>query len=139
MTEVVSATALRHALTPAEGGRRCFPCLLDKRPATPNGFQNAQTDADALSELWWRYPGPLVGVATGVMSDLDVLDLDTKHREAASWWTANRGRLPQTRIHRTRSGGQHLFFQHTATTRSTAGKIAPGVDTGAFSSIHIPP
>ena len=129
MTDPESVTALRHALTLTEVGRRCFPCLRDKRPATPNGFKNAQNDADALRELWRRYPGPLVGVATGVASDFDVLDLDAKHPEAATWWAANRSRLPQLRKHRTRSGGLHLFFEHAENIRSTASKIAPGVDT----------
>jgi Bifunctional DNA primase/polymerase, N-terminal len=129
VTGAEAATALQYALTLAEEGRRCFPCRLDKRPATPNGFKNAQNNADALRELWRLYPGPLIGVATGAISDLDVLDLDVKHHEARIWWADNRSRLPETRTHRTRSGGLHLFFQHIAGVGSTVGKIAPGVDT----------
>jgi hypothetical protein len=129
VTGAETVTALEHARALAEEGRRCFPCLRDKRPATPNGFRNAQNDADALKELWRRYPDPLVGVATGAASDLDVLDLDAKHRQAATWWTANRSRLSETRIHRTRSGGLHVVFRHMAGVRSTASKLARGVDT----------
>jgi len=103
--------------------------LKDKRPATPHGFKQARRDPNALRELWRQYPAPLVGVATGAASDVDVLDLDRKHLEAEAWWTTNRHRLPKTRCHRTRSGGLHLLFRHAIGLRSTASRIAPGVDT----------
>jgi hypothetical protein len=57
-----------------------------------------------------------------------VLDLDFKHREAMEWWTAHRDTLPETRAHRTRSGGVHLLFQHAVGMRCSASKIVPGVD-----------
>src|SRR5262249_15485717 len=56
-------------------------------------------------------------------------DIDPKHLEARDWWKVNRERLPQTRCHRTRSGGLHLLFRHTAGMRCTTGKITPGIDT----------
>jgi hypothetical protein len=67
-------------------------------------------------------------VRTGDASGIDVLDLDFKHRQATEWWTAHRDRLPETRVHRTRSGGVHLLFQHAPGMRCSASKIAPGVD-----------
>jgi hypothetical protein len=57
-----------------------------------------------------------------------VLDLDRKHRQAAEWWTAHRDGLPVTRVHRTRSGGLHLLFQHAPDVRCSVGKITRGVD-----------
>ena len=129
MTAADSGPALHAALTLGANGWFCFPCLDDKRPATPHGFKQARRDPNGLRDLWRQYPGPLIGVATGAASGVDVPDLDRKHLEATVWWTANRDRLPQTRCHRTRSGGLHLLFRHAADLRSTAGKIAPGVDT----------
>jgi hypothetical protein len=67
-------------------------------------------------------------VRTGDASGIDLLDLDRKHREATEWWTAHRDSLPATRVHRTRSGGLHLFFQHAPGMRCSASRIAPGVD-----------
>ena len=110
-------------------GRSCFPCRTDKRPATLHGFKEATCDAKGLRDLWRRHPGPLVGVATGVASGIDALDLDKGHPEAGVWWAENRHRLPETRTHRTRSGGLHLLFSHTSALRCTAGRIAPGIDT----------
>jgi hypothetical protein len=129
VTGATAGAALDVALALGADGWFCFPCLKNKRPATPHGFKQAQRDPKRLHELWRQYPGPLVGVATGAVSDIDVLDLDRKHLQAGAWWTENRSRLPQTRCHRTRSGGLHLLFRHVAGLRSTASKIAPGVDT----------
>ena len=44
------------------------------------------------------------------------------------WWASHRDRLPVTRVHRTRSGGLHLVFQHAPDIRCSAGRIAPGID-----------
>jgi hypothetical protein len=129
VTVVQTEAPLDAALTLGANGCCCFPCSADKRPVTPHGFKEASRDRGGLGELWRRYPGPLVGVATGAASGIDVLDLDRKHPEARVWWTGNRSRLPQTRCHRTRSGGLHLLFQHADRLRSTASKVAPRVDT----------
>jgi hypothetical protein len=129
VTALQTEATLDAALRLGANGCCCFPCSADKRPATPHEFKEASHDRGVLGELWRRYPGPLVGVATGAVSGIDVLDLDRKHPEARAWWAANRSRLPQTRCHRTRSGGLHLLFEHAQGLRSTAGKIAPGVDT----------
>jgi hypothetical protein len=96
-------------------GYTVFPCRPDKRPVTPNGFKDAITDQDAIEDLWSRYPGVLVGVATGEMSGVSVLDIDKKHPEARAWWAEHRDRLLPARVHRTRSGGLHIFYRHRLT------------------------
>jgi hypothetical protein len=122
------AKALGGALRLGSEGRPCFPCVCSKRPTAPRGFLDATTDPIALRELWSKCPGQLVGVRTGNASGIDVLDLDRKHRQAAEWWMAHRDDLPVTRVHRTRSGGLHLLFQHAPDMRCSASKIAPGID-----------
>ena len=62
------------------------------------------TDPHVVRDLFRRYAGPLVGVATGTISNIDLLDIDQKP-EARQWWAENRHRMPPTRAHRTRSGG----------------------------------
>jgi hypothetical protein len=119
------STALAAALALAAGGLPTFPCHADKRPASPHGFLDATADPDAIRALWRRYPGPLVGVPTGA------LDLDRKHSEAAAWWHANRGRLPETRMHRTRGGGLHVLFVAQPDLRCSAGKLTLGIDVRA--------
>ena len=107
-----------------------FPCLESKAPACPHGFKDATRDPAAIRELWRLYPGPLVGVPTGAVSGFDVLDVDPKNG-GREWFEAHRSRLPATRVHRTRSGGVHVLFRHFIGLRSSAGKIAPGVDVRA--------
>jgi hypothetical protein len=125
-----SEQVLDSALKLADTGMPVFPCLLDKRPATVHGFKDASADSATVCELWRKYPGPLIGVPTGEVSGFNVLDFDTaKHPEASDWWRDNYGRLPRTRMHRTRSGGFHLLFKHDALIRGTSSKIWRGVDT----------
>jgi hypothetical protein len=128
MTAETIASAFGGALILASEGRPCFPCAGSKRPTSPRGFLDASADPIALRELWSKCPGQLVGVRTGDASGIDVLDLDRKHRQAGEWWMAHRDELPVTRVHRTRSGGLHLLFQHAPDMRCSASKIVPGID-----------
>src|SRR5262249_22781756 len=85
---------------------------------------------EEVRRLWRDHPGGLIGVPTGNVIDLDVLDLDFgRHQEARDWWQETRHRIPRTLTHQTRSGGLHLLFQHSDLVHCTAGKIKLGVDT----------
>jgi Bifunctional DNA primase/polymerase, N-terminal len=125
-----SSMSLNAALTLAERGLPCFPCRADKRPATPNGFKDATRESDKLQVLWKRHPGPLVGVATGEISGLDILDIDPRHG-GKRWFAEHHHRVTPTRMHKTASGGVHLVFEHLPGLRCSAGKIAAGVDVRA--------
>lgn len=105
-----------------------FPCREDKTPATPHGFKEATCDPAAIAQLWRRYPGPLIGVATGAASRIAVLDIDVKHDTARAWWFQHQHRLPGTRTYRTRSGGLHLYFRHTPEIRCASGRPVLGLD-----------
>src|SRR3954451_12966112 len=99
-------------------GWRVFPCCMPKKlPAISkakggNGFKDAVNDADGITQLWRRAHGGLIGVATGAMSGIDVLDIDVKHPTAVAWWAAASKRIGPTRAYRTHSGGLHLYFKH---------------------------
>ncbi len=115
-------------------GYAVFPCLSmpgtkkDKTPATPNGFKDAVIDPEAVTNLWRRHPGPLIGIACGERSRISVLDVDVKHETARAWWHQHETQLPTTRAYRTRSGGLHLYFQHAPGIRNVEGKPVPGID-----------
>ena len=122
--------SLARALTLLNQGLPCFPCGIAKKPMTPRGFNDATCDRDAMREMWKQHPGPLVGVPTGEISGLDVLDVDPRHG-GDSWFAEHKHRLPSTRVHRTRSGGLHLLFRHQHGMRCSAGRIAAGIDVRA--------
>ena len=122
--------ALTAALALAESGVPVFPCLASKAPSCPGGFKAATTDPVAVRELWTRHPGPLVGVPTGAISGIDVVDIDPRNG-GDHWFDANRDRLPPTRTHATRSGGDHLLFRHHPGMGCSAGRVAPGIDIRA--------
>jgi|SRR5215831_12972102 len=96
-----------------------FPCSLSKKPLTGRGFYDARSNCDDTDF-------PLVGVPTGSVSGLDVLDVDVA---GLDWLKSHR--LPETRVHETRSGGRHLFFKHCDGLRNSAGRIAKGIDVRA--------
>jgi hypothetical protein len=133
-------SALETALALAAQGFPVFPCGRNKRPSIPGGrgFHDATTDADQIRSLFGR-SGELVGCPTGAITGFDVLDFDYEHG-AAQWEQENLYRLPQTRIHRTQSGGRHYLFRHAPGVRNTASKIAPGIDIrGEGGYVILPP
>jgi hypothetical protein len=115
-------------------GWACFPCGPDKKPVWPkakggSGYKDASADPDCIAWLWQHWGGPLVGVATGKTSGIDLLDFDIKHAPAGQFWRANHHRIPETETYRSRGGGLHLYLQSHDQVTNTTGKLANGVDT----------
>lgn len=121
-------SALQLAEDLAAQGLPVFPCTRKKAPACEHGFKDAVCAPEAVRALWRRSPAPLIGVPTGASSGFDVLDIDPRHG-GDQWWRRASHLIPPTRIHRTGSGGLHVFFRHQDPVRNTESKIAPGVDT----------
>ena len=105
-----------------------FPCGPDKSPLVAGGFKAATTDPAQIAIWRAQFPNCLWGVPTGVVSGIDVLDIDP---EGLGWFEGNRHRIPVTRVHRTPRGGLHFFFKHAPGLRCSRGRIAPGVDVRA--------
>jgi Bifunctional DNA primase/polymerase, N-terminal len=122
-------TALSTAIELAATGLPCFPIGSNKHPTTGNGFYAASIDPAVLADLWKRFPGSLIGVRTGAVSGLDVLDVDTYKPSGRAWWAEHRYRIGKTRVHRTSRGGLHLYFRHAANLHNSTGRISHGVDT----------
>lgn len=98
------------ALHYAAKGWHVFPLLPnDKRPATDNGFKAATTLPKIITDWWNRWPEANVGIVTGTISGIVVLDVDRKHG-VDGVLAASELNLPETLVVRTPSGGFHLFF-----------------------------
>jgi hypothetical protein len=86
-------------------------------------------------EAWFRtWPSANVGVITGEISNLTVLDVDikpgkNKHGDATlARLVAEHGELPPTVQQRTWSGGLHYFFQYVPGINNSASKLGPSLD-----------
>ncbi|WP_154794717.1 bifunctional DNA primase/polymerase [Occultella kanbiaonis] len=131
------------ALGYARSGIPVFPCGPDKRPLTRHGFKDATTDLAVVRDWWAQHADAMVATPTGSASDLAVLDVDVKHgidgEASLAALEAELGPLPVTMAVRTRSGGRHLYFRHDGASRSSASRIAPGIDVRAEGGYVIAP
>jgi Bifunctional DNA primase/polymerase, N-terminal/Primase C terminal 1 (PriCT-1) len=121
------------ALSLARRGFHVFPCVArDKRPATPHGCRDATVDPAVITRWWREDPDMNLAIATGVVSNLLVVDIDgTSGELELRKLEAQHGALPAT-PEVTTSRGRHLYLRPgAALLRNTAGKIAPGIDTRA--------
>lgn len=111
------------ALYASRAGWSVFPLLpRDKRPATKNGFKDAVRDPGMVLDLWEASGSECnIGLATGAVSGLFVLDVDASAPkgnepgvsglEALAALEALHGPLPAGRRVRTSAGGFHLYFR----------------------------
>jgi hypothetical protein len=115
------------ALNLAERGLRVFPCR-DKRPATAHGVKDATVDPRVI-EHWWREADFNIGVATGAVSGVVVIDIDNIDAEGElRRLESAQGALPPT-VEAITARGRHLFFKWPGQdVRNSASRIAPGID-----------
>src|SRR5690242_5787702 len=75
------AEMLYAALAYIARGMPVFPCRNDKRPYTEHGFKDASRDPDQVTKWWTEHPDALIGIPTGTVSDLFVVDVDRKSHD----------------------------------------------------------
>jgi putative DNA primase/helicase len=80
----------------------------------PHGVKDATTDPDLITRWWRRWSQANIGVATGAISNLVVVDVDLKHDGPANLadLEATYEPLPETVEVVTGSGGRHVLFAH---------------------------
>lgn len=120
-------------------GWATFPCS-GKIPATANGFK----EADKTGEVFKKYPGNHnVGIATGHVSGIWVLDIDVKDgakgAESLAALIKEHGPLPETVTAATWSGGAHYFFRMPAEPLGCRTNIRPGIDVRADGGYVVAP
>lgn len=98
----------------ARAGVPVFPCAPGKKQPIPKrGFHEATTDLRRV-ESWWRSrPAANIGVPTGAVSGLVVIDVDLHGVDGHAGYAraARAGLIPEPlAIVRTPSGGMHAYF-----------------------------
>lgn len=115
-------TQLREAaLAYARRGWAVFPLQRrSKEPAVAGAYKAATTDVGQVSAWWQRWPEANIGLATGAVSGLWVLDIDGPEGEAsfAALVGEHGGELAETLMAST-GKGHHLYW-----------RLPPGVDQG---------
>lgn len=116
-----------------------------KHPRSAHGLKDATTDEGTIRKWWHQWPDANIGVATGAISGLVVLDIDPGRGGAEAFDTLmhRHGPLPSTLEQTTGGGGRHLFFKHPGSqlkVPSRNGALGPGLDVkGDGGYVVIPP
>jgi Bifunctional DNA primase/polymerase, N-terminal/AAA domain/Primase C terminal 1 (PriCT-1) len=103
--------------TPVEGGCSCQreDCTkVGKHPRTAHGLNDGTTDEGVIRDWWGMWPDANVGIVTGIVSGLAVLDVDPRHGgdDSLRELEAQHGVLPRTLRTRTGGGGEHVLFSY---------------------------
>jgi|SoiMetStandDraft_2_1073263.scaffolds.fasta_scaffold18348_4 hypothetical protein len=134
---------MRTALALASKGLHVFPCLpRRKEPATTHGCKDATKDADMIRHWWGIEPHYNVAIATGTISGIFVVDIDSQDAEfELSKLEAQHGELPATVETITPRPGRHLYFRMPDTSvRNSESRIAPKIDVrGSGGYVLAPP
>lgn len=113
---------------------------VGKHPRTKHGAKDATTGEPMIRQWWSRWPGANVGIATGWVSGLVVVDVDPRNGGDNSLLALERqhGKLPQTVEALTGGGGRHILFVHPGG-RIKNSPVAPGVDLKADGGYIVAP
>jgi hypothetical protein len=126
------SSALEQALGYLGLGWSVLPLVPgEKRPTMPWQALQHEVPRREVVETWFRdCPTCNVGVVTGGVSGLVVLDVDPKHGgdESVARLEREHGPLPATVEAVTGGGGRHLYFGHPGGLIRNRAAIVPGVD-----------
>lgn len=116
MRRVAAEPTLEYAAARyANLGIPVFPCAPGgKTPLTSNGFHAATTSAGRVRDWWQRNPDANIGIPTGAVSGVVVVDVDV-HSGASGYNAFERARNASLAngwswLVRTPSGGLHAYY-----------------------------
>lgn len=105
-----------------EDGLRPALAIFPVNGKTPfkgsHGFKDATRDRAQVESWWTQYPSANIGIATGEINGLLVIDVDIKHDqgkygdESLKALESELGELPETWTAITGSGGLHYYFRY---------------------------
>lgn len=133
---------LEAALKYASLGLKVFPCIpKTKKPMTTHGFHDATTEAKTIKSWWTKNPDANIGIATGAVSGILIIDVDRRNGGDYSWdeLINTYGPVPETPYSFT-GNGRHFFFKHPGRfIQCSQSKFAAGIDIKADGGYIIAP
>lgn len=138
---------LQAALQYAEKGWAVFPVSKDKNPLTKNGFKDATTDKEQITEWFNRFTGANIAVATGKVSGgLVVIDVDIDENKGKfgnesldEWLDENSCCFSDTLTATTGRGGKHYYFQSSEVFGCKVGALKDVDIRGEGGYVVVPP
>jgi hypothetical protein len=123
-----SNNLLQAALNYANSGFSVIPIKPDKKPFVKwEKYQKRRPTVDEISHWWDKWPRALIGIVTGQISGLFVVDCDT-----VDGYNSIEKLLPDSLeipTARTPRGGWHFYFKYSEDSDfTTKAGIMPGVD-----------
>ena len=123
-----------------------FP-LKGKIPLTAHGCKDATKDRAQVESWWTQYPSANIGIATGEINGLLVIDVDIKHDrrkygdESLKALEQELGDLPDTWTALTGSGGLHYYFRYPEghDIRNSTSQLAQDIDIRAQGGYVVAP
>jgi hypothetical protein len=105
----------------------------EKSNGNPWGYTK---DPQEIREYWRRWPHAAIGLPTGAVNGMFVIDIDTRDghdhdgHESLIKLTMQHGDLPWTRMAESPTGSKHYYFKQPlgVTIPCSASKLGPGID-----------
>jgi len=93
-------------------------------------FERRCASAGEIEAWFARWPEANVGIVTGLVSELVVIDIDARHggESSLSRLELEHGSLPPTTEALTGGGGRHLYFAHPGGRIGNRAGLLPGLD-----------
>lgn len=125
------ANTITFAKAYAGQGWQSFPCKANDKTPLVKWADVATTEENMLVGWWDTNPAANIGIACGKRSGIIVLDVDKDHDgyDSLQLLIEKYGKLPDTPVSKTGTGGEHIFFKHPGIEiRNSAGKLGKGLD-----------
>jgi hypothetical protein len=104
-------------------------------------FQQRRAALDEIDAWFRHWPEANVGIVTGQVSGLVVIDVDAQHGgfESLAAMERDLGRVPETVAAVTGGGGRHLYFKHPREALRNRVGLRPGIDLRADGGCVVAP
>jgi hypothetical protein len=101
-----------------------------KHPRVKGGFKAATTDETAVRSYWSNWPDANVGIATGRVSGIWVLDIDPRHGgdKSLDRLEAEFSTLDHVAVVHTGGGGTHYYFAMPEDSVKSCSGVRQGID-----------
>lgn len=112
-----------------------------KEPLTRHGVHDATTDRERVLKWWRKYPDANIGIATGSVSSLIVVDIDPRNGgDLHAFWREYKLELfPLGQVF-TGGGGRHFYFRApSGLVLKSRNNVLPGVDVKADGGYVVAP